>query len=591
MKERIVRGIKMERHGGRWVIGVQLDLNALHAVAMRHGRIEGWIDAPFPPGMDSGSPEFPAFLQRSLAGFHAPHHRTAVWLVCPCASLQARFLTLPRVRPGQVSNLVYWTFRKEIPFDSVQAVFDYGVEGEHAEGSARKLDVTAYTVVREDLESAKRWFEQAGLPLEGVVLPSFALRNLFRHQWLRGEGTSVGLHVGDEASVIMFIRDRRVVAHRVFKTGLKTLLEFLRDRHPGWSHAEAFAYAREVLSGDPGVTDGTGAVPLPADAVKASLSRLIQQVERSLSAYMVGRNGEELSRLFVLGAITGLPGMVEEIGHRLGLPAEPADIFQPAHRSPACGDPVSSSTPGERALAAGAALSDPAHTPNLLHTYVDRERSTRRRRIRSLSGVFGGVAVIALLFSYAVVAQVNRGLNRELEGIRAGIAQFSPQPDEAMIRRMTAEAVLHGGQLREMAGRALPLAVQNRIAVHASPEIKLSMMRFRAKGPGTGAAPAGVRRGGAVAAAAGSAIGNVVLEGMVGGEAAMQESHLASFDLRLEDEPLFETVRVIRSEPGRAGSESVLLFTIEMNVCDLVTAPVPTPGPVAAGGVVGGGRP
>ena len=67
------------------------------------------------------------------------------------------------------------------------------------------------------------------------------------------------------------------------------------------------------------------------------------------------------------------------------------------------------------------------------------------------------------------------------------------------------------------------------------------------------------------------------VEGMVFGELGAQESKLASYQLRIEDSPLFESVVLRRSESGAEGVDPVLLFALEMQVEDLAFLPAAPP--------------
>ena len=169
--------------GGRSVLGVHLDIDSLRLVEVARGRIANWANVPYPAGLAPTAKEFPAFLKSSLAGYNSTFRRSALWVVGSLPSLQVRFLALPKARPRQMSHLVYWTFRKEIPFDVAQTAFDYDAEGGDpaATGSAKKTDVTAYTVAQAEVAALTGAFEEAGFHVDGLLLPSFAMRNLFRN--------------------------------------------------------------------------------------------------------------------------------------------------------------------------------------------------------------------------------------------------------------------------------------------------------------------------------------------------------------------------------------------------------------------------
>ena len=67
----------------------------------------------------------------------------------------------------------------------------------------------------------------------------------------------------------------------------------------------------------------------------------------------------------------------------------------------------------------------------------------------------------------------------------------------------------------------------------------------------------------------------------------MQESKLASYQMRLEDAELFSGVVLMQSDAGTESGEPVLLFALEMQMEDLAGPPPPPPAPLpapAAGG-------
>ena len=131
--------------GGACTLGIHLDIDCLRGVEVVRGRIAQWFRIPYPAGLHPSSQEFPAFLKARLADYYSVLRHTITWVVGPTPSLQVRFLSLPKVRPSQMPNLVYWTFRKEIPFDAAQTVFDFSAEGGEASssGPSQTMDATA----------------------------------------------------------------------------------------------------------------------------------------------------------------------------------------------------------------------------------------------------------------------------------------------------------------------------------------------------------------------------------------------------------------------------------------------------------------
>lgn len=557
------------QQGGRCVLGVHLDMDALRVVEVSHGGISNWASVPYPAGLTTASKEFPAFLKSSMAGFHSLFRRASLWVVGPTPSLQVRFLSLPKARPRQMSNLVYWTFRKEIPFDAAQTVFDYDVEGDlSAAGQSKKVDATAYTVAQADVDALVDLFDRAGLKVDGLVIPSFALRNLLRSQPPAHAGPVLGLYVGEDASSLLFFKGKHVVSHRVFKTGMNAVLDVLRDRHPNWSTAKTYqtvgaalaasASAEEVPATGEAIDEARGI----SETVQMAFGRLVQQVERSMSAYLVGRSEEEIRKLYVAGPLAGLPTLVKELGSKLGLACQPMNLFQPGlleGKAP----PPPPEEGGMMAIALGAALSDPSHTPNLLHTYVKRIQESRAARIRMAGAILGIAGLALFIVAGTLVGRLNRRLEAELKSQQAQIAQFEPQPDRAMIQAMVDQAVADSRQMKDMAGRSLPVAALNQLAAQTPADIRLTAVSL-ARDAGKEKTPVPQLL--------------IHLEGMVLGPPSGQESKLASYILRLEDNEMFKQVSEARSEEGREGPVQVLLFALDMKMDDFSGGPPATAG-------------
>lgn len=574
---------EMPERGRVGMVGVHLDLDSMRVVEVSRGRVVRWFVAPYPPGQQPGSKEFPAFLKARLGEFGSMLRHTAVWVVGPTPSLQMRFLTLPRTRPRLLSNLVYWTFRKEIPFDVAQTAFDYDAEGGDpaATGSAKKTDVTAYTVSQADVAALTDAFEQAGFHVDGLLLPSFAMRNLFRNHpaGLHATEAVMALYVGDDSSAIMFLKGRNVVSHRLFKTGLGVMLEAVRDRHPDWDARTAYrAVCAAYGAGEPAAGAADEARGQIREIAQPAFGRLVQQVERSLSAYLVGRD-ENIKAIFVAGALAGLPPLVAELGSRLGVKSRPMDLTQAyrfADRESAAWTPEEA---GQMALALGAAMSEKSQSPNLVYTYVKREKEVRAIRAKQLLLGLGLVAVALMFAGHQLAARANDRMRAELEACLGSIRRIAPRTDRATIQALSDRAARNSAQLKTMARRGLPVAVLNQVARLTPEDIRLISAVWE---PGE-AANAGKRAKKKAAAASVDPEMRLHLEGLVLGEVGMQESKLASYQMRLEDAELFAGVVLMRSEAGTESGEPVLLFALEMQMEDLA-GPPPLPPPAAAGG-------
>lgn len=546
--------VDARERGGRLTIGVHVDRDALRVVEINHGHIAAWATTPYAAGQTPASPEFPQFLKRALESFEPARRQARIWVLGCFPSLQVRFFSAPKTRPRQVSNMVYWTFRKEIPFDAALTVFDYDVEGEEVEGTSRKIDVTAYAVVQSDLDALSNLFARAGYRLDGVVTPHFAMRNLYRARWLNHDLTSLSLYVGEESSSVQIQSGGHVSFSRVFITGMNAILDVLRERHPDWTPARAFAELRRAEIDE---------ISEVRDIIRPAMGRLMQQVERSMAAYLVGRSTEEIKGIHVMGALAALPRLVEEMGAQWGIKTTPVRVVEPPHLASGVQAAADEQESALLTMAAAVALSNEGRTPNLLHTYVKREKEARVRRTRQLITAVSCAALALLLAGHAVTMRINDRKMRELAELDARAAQYTPGLDREMIGRLLVEIRARHTRFRSIARNCRSIAVLNQLAALTPADIRLAAIRITLD-------PREAKD-----RVEGGDLERVRIEGMVRGLPETQESKLASYVIQLEDDELFEGVGVAKSVAGREGTEPVLLFEMDIRLAAVSGTPAP----------------
>lgn len=564
--------------GSRSGIGVHVGRLGIRAVELRQGKIASWVSAEYPTGLSPAAPGFPAFLGETLTAAFPGIRRSNLWAVEVSPSLQVRFLSVPRSRSDQLSNTVYWTFRKEIPFDPATVRFDYGVEGETETAGARRVSVTAHTVARHEMEALRDSFTQAGLPLSGIVIPGFAVRNLFRSHWVAAPAaTTIVLQVCDEVSVILVLRGDAVIGHRLVQTGFDSLVGAIRDRWPVLSAEQARALLRWA-GGAPRPEDEPHLRAPPADApgvwsvVTPIVDRIAQQVDRTVAANLQSGAGDEAPAVLVAGDLATLPRFLETLRAQSRGETQAVDPLPDERRA----DGSRQAPPDAAAwgMAVGAALSTPARTPNLLRTYAERDADRRAIRNSVLTALAGGFGLAVVLGALGTFQILSRSVSRELASVRGQLSAFRPQPDREMVTQMAAEAKQVHADIRAVAVKHTPMAVLNEVAALTPEDIRLSSLTYRlAPRAAPGAKEAEERF-------------VVRIEGRVRGPWGKQESKLTSFAVQLEDSPLFEKASVHGQETAREGNEQVLSFKVDVEVspaaAPAAAAPAPAPVPAAA---------
>ncbi|MBI9077661.1 MAG: hypothetical protein JEZ02_19815 [Desulfatibacillum sp.] len=224
--------------GSSKMVNVGVSLGRERLVLVKSGQISekrwrtlGHRVVPYPVGIGPESADFPAFLKSVLSDFCSDSHYQ-IWTTVPSQSVDIRRILIPKVARNEVPEAIFWTFKKESPFDDARVVFDFEIEGEVRDNGVSKIAVIAYTAGRQDVNNVKSLFEKAGFPLNGLTAPPFYVQNLFRTSWLPSPGEALAvLYVGDERSRIDIFSGPNLVLTRGIKAGIHSLTEALVESY------------------------------------------------------------------------------------------------------------------------------------------------------------------------------------------------------------------------------------------------------------------------------------------------------------------------------------------------------------------------
>jgi len=195
----------------------------------RRWKILGHRIVSLPVGIGVADAPFADFLNSVLSDF-VGFAKPEIWASISSLSVDIRRILIPKVARKQVSEAVFWTFKKKSPFNEAQMVFDFEVEDEVREKGAPKIAVTAYTADKQEIFQTRKLFEKAGFPLTGMTSPPFFVQNLFRASWLPQSTEAMAvLHVGDERSRIDIFSGQNLILTRGIKAGILSMAESLME--------------------------------------------------------------------------------------------------------------------------------------------------------------------------------------------------------------------------------------------------------------------------------------------------------------------------------------------------------------------------
>jgi Tfp pilus assembly PilM family ATPase len=570
-------------------VGVDFGYSDVKLVKVRQSsekqwHLLGYRSVPLDPQIPREGPEFSSFFRKTLASFCGSSGKFGLWSSLPSEGIEIRNILIPKVPRRQVANVVFWSLKKEIPFDENKSVFDFEILGDVEKEGVQKTSVLAWAVPEQEVRQLKDLFNRSGFPLTGLSLSPFAIQNLLRTSLIEADGKTVSaLFVGRDWSRIDIFSSGNLVLVRWIKTGINSMTEGIMEKvkeDPGVLYGKG--KKGEDVSVPLGI-DGQAAIddkqagrilfslsadspPLteaePGFALKEvdiykmilpALQRLVRQVERSLRHYSLKSENDSVKKLYTVGEINSFKRVVDYIINQVGLPGDTIDPLEP--RTSFMNDisvPGSASGRAPFAPAVGMALSKNSHTPNLLFTSDDKERMGNVRRINL--GVF---VVFFIIMGICLGFFMWQGYVKGQKEVRAAqlqqkLEQYRPRVDQSYIVQLTAKAKQKQEVSKEYSKRYAGLAIIKEITSITTPNVRLLSMKANL-GQVSGEKKAGVQM-------------SLVLEGVIFGSHQTLESSLAAYVLRLENSPLFSRPSISKSTLGYYKDKEALQFTVYIDM-------------------------
>jgi Tfp pilus assembly PilM family ATPase len=562
-------------------IGIDIGHDSLHLVRVIRATGGKWeiINRrrfTLPPKTSRDTPEFSSFLKSSLASFCGSEKQSDLWVNTSAGKVDVRHIRIPKVPRKQIANVVYWTVKKETPFDEKEMLLDFETQGEVIEQGIPKLAVMVYTAPRRDVEELKALFSRIGRPLTGISIVPFAIQNLFRTAWIpSGEGTVANLFIGNDFSRIDIYSTDKLVMTRGIKAGINSMVEALVD-HLNEQKRDAAAPALTIEQGRKIIRSlGPDSPPLEAsdagfrvrkedilEMIQPALERLTRQVERTFEHYAATMPGERIVRIYVSGAMNVYQPIVDHVGSQLGIASTMLD--------PLSGQDSATRRDGEDALsiseriafgpALGLALSDKHLTPNLMFTYQDKAREASVIRINRVvfAAFMVAVFVCAGVFIFQNYAIANK--KETIAAIEKQMAHVGPPIDRNRLLQMAARIAQRRQLSKGYADRYLGMVLISELAALTPANIRFIDLKINFGPAQTGDASKQAKD------APKARVEEVTVEGLILGERTLFETSLASYTMALEASPLFRQVSIQTNTVGPYIKDEALHFILNLKV-------------------------
>jgi Tfp pilus assembly PilM family ATPase/Tfp pilus assembly protein PilN len=511
-------------------------------------------------------PEFDDFLKASLDSVIASSKKSRLWAVMSAEHVEIHNIRIPRLPHPQIANAVYWTLKKNAPFDEQQMLVDFEVQQEILEQGIPKLAVMACVAPRQEIEDVKALFAKTGHPLAGISIAPFALQSLLRRGMTDERGKIITiLNLGNDSSRIDIYASGNLVMTRGIKAGTNSMVEALVDSYNDsrpYAPSLTLENGREMLNNlfrnPPPVPDAEAGFKIDEDEtfkmIHSALERMVRQIDMTFKYFASERQQEKIAKIFVSSEMSVYKPILDYIGSNLDIACEMLDPLTTDHSMSVRFKEGDDAYPVERAAfatALGGALSDNDHSPNFLFTFQDKEREASVKKINK--GVFA-VFIAAVLVLGAFFVYQNHDIDRRqtvLTGLEKTLAGTGPEVDQRQLLKMAGQAARQRNISVLYAERYLGMALLGEVATVTPPNILLTSLKMK-----MGQAVQGKT----------VKMSTVSLDGLILGERQISETSLAGYVMSLEASPLFSSVSVEKSGVDPDVKDGELYFTLNLKV-------------------------
>ncbi len=225
-------------------------------------------------------------------------------------------ITMDRMKEGEAREVIRWEAEQHVPFDMDNVELDFQILDPDADGL--QMTVLLVAAKRELVETKMALLADVGLEPSIIDIDAFALHNAFRINHPDTARGVVGLvNVGHETTNVNILDDGVPVLTRDIMIGTRRLREDLqRERGLSAEEAERMLQAPEL---DPALKP----------YLESRGEEIAVGIERAAAFLQSGsRSGGGVSRLFVTGGGSRIPGLTRVLADRLRLPVTQANPIE-----------------------------------------------------------------------------------------------------------------------------------------------------------------------------------------------------------------------------------------------------------------------
>jgi len=233
-------------------------------------------------------------------------------------------IEMDRMKESDAREVIRWEAEQHVPFDIKSVELDFQILDPN--GGSAQMQVLLVAAKRELVDNKVGLLQDAGVEPVVIDVDAFALHNAFEHNYPNALDGIIGLvNVGHETTNVNILDNGVPILTRDIPFGSRRIREDLqRERGLTAEQAEDVVQARDTVQN-------------LASFVDSSADEVAVGIERASAFLMTRQDGDSVGRIFLSGGGARIPGMVESLGRRMGVPTELVNSFErtPVHSSAA----------------------------------------------------------------------------------------------------------------------------------------------------------------------------------------------------------------------------------------------------------------
>lgn len=352
----------------------------------------------------------------------------AVNACAPGFHVFSKFVKLPPVDAGKVTQIIQYEAQQNVPFPLEEVVWDYQILGAAASG---ELEVLLVAIKSEVVEELFREAESAGLQLQLCDVSPAALCNAFRYNYGDLEDCTMLLDIGAKTSNLLFFEKGKVFSRSINLGANSITQEFATEAKLKFDDAEKIKIAEGFVSLG-------GAYEEPENENQAAISKIARQfmtrlhiqVNQTMQFYRGQQGGSAPQRLFLSGGASIMPYTAQFFAEKLNVPVEYFNPLRNVQIDPAINLEELAKVAHSLGEVIGLGLRNLANCPvelNLMPESTLRWQRFNQKKPYFMATVF---SLAAMVWSVGwLFGQLNGVKQAELERLNVQIAPMQQKAD------------------------------------------------------------------------------------------------------------------------------------------------------------------